>query len=416
MFQKSLSSILLYIFALRPVLVMLSLIISFLNFVVPAPPAYGASPNLFISAPSAVLFDCKSKQVLFAKNADAVLPFASTTKIMTAIVVLEHAGLQDIVTTSRSAVAVEGTRIYLASGEQKTVEQLLYAALLNSANDAAFALAEHVGGGSVDTFVQMMNNTAKQIGANNTFFCNPTGLDQPGHCSTASDLATIACYAMKIPAFKTIVGTKTLPWSGTEHSATLSNLNRMLWLKSGVTGVKTGFTTQARNCLVTSLALDDRELITVILGSESNLWLETSNLLDYGMLEYKNEILAKPGEILATTTARNGRSVPLTIDEPIIISVPKNCCESSSPEVQISYLPSPSTAAGTQVGWVHFTISNNTYGPYRLVTASSIPANPMDLSIIIGLSLALASSPIVTIAGARKARRRRRRRRRKAVN
>lgn len=177
-----------------------------------------------------LVMDVLTGKVLYEKNAHSPFEPASTTKIMTAILALEKGNLSDIVVTSEEPLRVDGSRIYLEEGEKLTLEQMLYGMMLNSGNDAAVAIAEHIGG-DIESFVKMMNAKAREIGAYHTTFVNPSGLPDEGHLTTAYDLALISRYALlNLPEFRKIVSTKTLeiPWQAEEWDRQLINLNKLL--------------------------------------------------------------------------------------------------------------------------------------------------------------------------------------------
>ncbi|HHY79044.1 MAG TPA: D-alanyl-D-alanine carboxypeptidase, partial [Thermoanaerobacter sp.] len=189
-----------------------------------------------ISAKAAIVMDQETGRVLYEKNSHEKLPMASTTKIMTLLVALEKGNLNDIVTVSKRAASVGGSSIWLSPGEKIDMESLLYGLMLNSGNDAATAIAEHIGG-SVESFVEIMNQKAKEIGAYNTHFVTPSGLDIgiDDHYTTAYDLALITRYAFRYPKFAEIVSTKekTIPWEGKEWDRYLRNKNKLLWIYEG---------------------------------------------------------------------------------------------------------------------------------------------------------------------------------------
>lgn len=196
---------------------------------------------LGVSAQYACLIDSLSGKVLYEKNAYARHSMASTTKIMTALVALENGNMDDVVTVSANAAGTEGSSIYLKAGEKITLQNLLYGLMLESGNDAAIAIAEHIGG-SVERFAEMMNEKAASIGANNTQFKNPNGLDEEGHYTTAYDLALITREALRNKNFAEIVATKQKTIRNLDESfpRSLSNHNKLLSLYSGCDGVKTG--------------------------------------------------------------------------------------------------------------------------------------------------------------------------------
>lgn len=250
-------------------------------------------------AVAAFLMDPDTGDILYEKNADQPLPMASTTKIMTAIVAMENASLNEQVTISNSASGVGESSVWLEEGEVLSVEQLLYALLVQSANDAAAALAEFVGGSEAG-FLEMMNQKAVDLGAENTHFANPHGLDQEGHYSSARDLAIIAEYAMREPLFREIVKSDgyQIPWPGHPWNRVLENHNRLLEMYPYATGIKTGYTFGAGRCLVASALKEGRELISVILNSD-DYWNETIQLMEYGFGSFSRVEYAYSGQPLA---------------------------------------------------------------------------------------------------------------------
>ena len=247
-----------------------------------------ASEALTVAAKGAVLIDGESGRILFAQNADEMLPEASCTKIMTALVALENSALDEDVTAGKNAHGVEGTSLYLSEGETLSMEQMLYGLMLRSGNDAAVAIAEHVAG-SVEDFAAMMNRKAEELNAD-AHFVNPHGLDAEGHRASALGLARIMRAAMQNADFRTITGTqrKVIPWVGNEYSRVLENKNRLLRDYEGATGGKTGFTSKAGRCLVFSAERDGMELIGVVLNCYS--WFDTATLmLDYGFEHFRME-------------------------------------------------------------------------------------------------------------------------------
>ncbi len=250
--------------------------------------AHAAPDN---SASSAILIHADSGQVLYRKNSEAQMLIASTTKIMTALVVAENCAPDDKVTIKPEYTNIEGSSMYLKEGEVYTVEDLLYGMMLSSGNDAAVALAFHCGG-SIEKFAEMMNDKAAQLGLCGSSFKNPHGLDADGHYSTAEDLALITCAAMKNELFAKIVGTK----SHVVKERTLVNHNKLLWNYEGALGVKTGYTRAAGRSLVSCAMRDDMKLVCVTL-SDPNDWDDHAKLYDwaFGNFEYKS--LVPDGQI-----------------------------------------------------------------------------------------------------------------------
>lgn len=221
-----------------------------------------------LNAKIGLVFDRASKTILYEKNGLKQVPMASTTKIMTAIVVLENADLTDVVTIDKKAAGTGGSRLGLKVNDKITVHDLLYGLMLKSGNDTAVALAIHVGG-SIEGFAEMMNKTAQEMGWVNSHFITPHGLDAQGHYTTAYELACMADYALQNPKFKEIVSTKTYTVTINGRPQVISNTNELLGYLDGVYGVKTGFTNGANRCLVTACKRGDFDIITVVLGADT---------------------------------------------------------------------------------------------------------------------------------------------------
>ena len=239
-----------------------------------------------LNARIGLIFDRNSKTILYEKNGLKQVPMASTTKIMTAIVVLENANLNDIVTISKKAAGTGGSRLGLKTNDKITVHDLLYGLMLKSGNDAAVALAEHVGGG-IEQFAELMNKKASEIGLVNTHFITPHGLDQEKHYTTAYELAYMADYALNIPKFKEIVNSKKYNITINARSNLIGNTNELLGNLNGVYGVKTGFTNGAGRCLVTACKRDELDIITVVLGADTKK-IRTSDSIKLIEYAYKN--------------------------------------------------------------------------------------------------------------------------------
>ena len=248
-----------------------------------------------VSARGAVLLEAESGDVVFGQNQNARLPMASTTKIMTALVALETLPLDTPVTVTAESVGVEGSSIYLCEGETLTLEQLLYALLLESANDAASAIAVAVSG-SVEAFAVRMNEKAAALGLTDTRFVNPHGLDAEGHYTTAYELAVITRAALKNSTFRAICATerKTIPLHGSEGVRLLLNHNKLLNSYEGCIGVKTGFTKKTGRCLVSAAERDGVTLIAVTLNAPDD-WRDHTAMLDYGFAFYESVPLCEPG-------------------------------------------------------------------------------------------------------------------------
>jgi D-alanyl-D-alanine carboxypeptidase (penicillin-binding protein 5/6) len=246
----------------------------------PVSRAYGF--ELPITAKAAVLMEKRTGKIVWQRNPNLSLAPASTTKILTAFVVLEGGNPGNSVRVPAEATKATGGTVHLRTGERLSVEQLVYGMMLGSANDAAIALARHTGG-SVTRFVDLMNTKARGLGAQHSRFLNPTGLPQKGHVTAARDLALITRAALNNPAFRRIVATKNYFWQSAQWSGELKNSNLLLDDYPGAIGVKTGQTREAGFCLVAAAARGEESFIAVILKSaEASVWNDAKTLLDYG--------------------------------------------------------------------------------------------------------------------------------------
>lgn len=235
-----------------------------------------------------IVYDRISKSMIIGKNEDIKSAMASTTKIMTTIVILEKADLNEKVTVSAKAGGTGGSRLGLKRGDKASVRDLLYGLMLRSGNDAAVALAEHVGG-SVKGFAELMNEKAIELGLTNTHFVTPHGLDDANHYTTALELAKLTDYAMDNETFAKIVGTKSTTIYINNQSRQINNTNELLGVLNGVVGVKTGFTNNAGRCLVTETKRNNIDIITIVLGADTkkDRTKDSANLIEYTFSKYK---------------------------------------------------------------------------------------------------------------------------------
>ena len=254
-----------------------------------------------VSARKALVLDGVTGRVLYEKNADQQSLIASTTKIMTALVVCERCNVLDRMRIPKEAVGIEGSSMYLKEGEILTIQELLYGLMLSSGNDAAVALAIYCGG-TVEGFAELMNDKAHALGLQNTHFENPNGLDSPGHYSTARDLAVLAACAMENPIFYKTVSAKTV----TVGQRYLRNHNKLLWQVPGADGVKTGYTKAAGRILVSSATRDGRRLICVTIN-DPNDWADHSALLEEGFSRYSLRRLVSAGDCLGSLEVESGQ-------------------------------------------------------------------------------------------------------------
>ena len=285
-----------------------------------------AEASIDVSAKSAILMDADSGLVIWEKNAHTKMGMASTTKIMTALTVLRLSSPEQTVSVSDAAIGTEGSSIYLCKGEQLTVEQLLYALLLASANDAAVALAIHCSG-SIDAFAEQMNAVAEELGLQSTHFTNPHGLYDEEHYTTSYELALITQEAIKVPLLAKIFSSSnaTIPFCGEPDKRLVVNHNKMLKSYGGAIGVKTGFTKKTGRCLVSGATRDGLTLICVTLNAPDD-WRDHTALLDYGYKNYCRVTLADVGEYSCSLPVIGGEeeSLTLTNSEPLIMTLKKN--------------------------------------------------------------------------------------------
>ena len=253
-----------------------------------------------ISAKSAIVLDGQTGRILYDKNADAKGLIASTTKIMTALIVCEQCNVLDRMRIPKEAVGIEGSSMYLQEGEVLTIQNLLYGLMLHSGNDAAIALAIYCGG-TVEGFVSLMNDKAHRLGLTNTHFENPHGLDSPGHYSTAKDLALLTAYAMQNPIFQQTVSTKNV----SVGNRTLRNHNKLLWSVEGAEGVKTGYTRAAGRILVSSTKRNGRRLVAVTIDAPND-WQDHQMLVETAFACYTSRELITEGDVLGVTEIAGG--------------------------------------------------------------------------------------------------------------
>lgn len=319
--------------------------------------------GISVSASSAILIEVSSNRVLFSKNSEKQMPMASTTKIITAVTAIESSDFDKARITEISAAAAntEGSSMYLKQGEHITIEDLLYGLMLSSGNDAAVAIAEEIGG-DIQTFINMMNDTAKKIGADNTHLTNPNGLPDENHYSTAADMAKITAYALKNPLFKEIVGCKSRiikkPESQTDNDITthsLKNHNKLLWMYDGCIGVKTGFTKAAGRCLVSAAEKDGMTLIAVTLNAPDD-WNDHINMLNYGYENFSLKNIVSKSQQICTAKAMGAEDTPISVNPADDIFYPIKKDETINSEVSIYPNLSAPINQGEKVGTLTMTV------------------------------------------------------------
>ncbi|HEY3297438.1 MAG TPA: D-alanyl-D-alanine carboxypeptidase family protein [Armatimonadota bacterium] len=326
-----------------------------------------------VNAYSAVLIDSVTGKVLYEKRCHVRRPPASTTKIMTAILAVENGTANDTVSASRYATKTPFGSLNLRPGEQMTLHDALYGMLLRSANDAAVCVAENVAG-SEKSFVQMMNEKAKEIGANDTHFVNPHGLYNRKHYSTAYDLALIARYATRYSQFNDIVRTKArrLDRSLNKRDVTVRNTAKFLWKYEGADGIKTGYTREAGHCFVGSATRNGWRLISVVLKSKQ-CGEDTTKLIQYGFDNFKPIIFAKLNRPVTTVDVRGGVSdkVEALPVRDLGVVLRKNDAADSATKIDLDKVSAPikkGQKMGTLTGYVH----GESVGSVDLVAAESV--------------------------------------------
>lgn len=324
-----------------------------------------------INALSAVVLEESSRRVLYSKNATDKRSIASTTKIMTSLVALENADTEDVVIVSDRAAGIGGSVIGLRSGQKYTLKELLYALLMVSANDAAIAIAEYAGG-SVENFAAMMNAKAKAIGAVNSNFVTPHGLDRENQYSTAYDVALITIEALKNPLFAEIVSTSNFHIPG--HN--LYNTNELLGAYRGVDGVKTGYTGRAGRCLVTTAKRGNMRLIAVVLGSPSRTARANASraLLDFGFDNFSIHRLLSAGDTFAKVPVQRGTDEYVTLKVEQDVELPLSNYEMKHIKRR-QYVPQLLKApvyGGIDTGYVEYSLNGKPIGLSMLKTSQDI--------------------------------------------
>lgn len=355
------------------------------------------STTLQLNALSACLMDASNGRVLYGKDAYKEMPMASTTKIMTLLVVLENANLDEIVTVSTNAAKQPDVQLNINTGEQYVLRDLLYSLMLESHNDTAVAIAEHVGG-SVEQFCNMMTEKAKELGANHTSFKTPNGLDADGHYTTARDLSLIASYAIKNPEFCKIVGTTTHQFNevNNKRSFTVNNRDRFLYMMKGAIGIKTGFTGKAGYCFVGALEVDGKTLVSTVLGSgwpphKTYKWADTTKLMEYGLKNYNVyslfEKLAKESQsvqVPTEVTVKNGKTTSVKLKSSTDLLAEKLLLregEEVSVKVELRDSITAPTKEGVKVGDICYYINQNLFRKVPITTAEA--TEEIDLNYII---------------------------------
>ena len=319
-----------------------------------------------ISSECAILIDGETGRVLYEKQAEEKSLIASTTKIMTALVICEQTDVLDRVKIPKEAVGIEGSSMYLKEGEVLTVQELLYGLMLQSGNDAAVALAIYCGG-TVEGFTELMNDKAHRLGMTQSHFANPNGLDSPGNYSTARDMALLTAYAMQNPIFAQTVSTKTI----TIGERCLRNHNKLLWQLEGANGVKTGYTKAAGRILISSVTRMGRQLIAVTFN-DPNDWQDHKDLIEDGFSRFTVQKLIQKGQTLGQLELAGGQeeSVDLIAAEDFSYSLAQGeRVTISLPEAGFAYAP---VAEGEEAGFAHILVDGTAVAKVPLVYGKTI--------------------------------------------
>ena len=314
-----------------------------------------ADTGLNTGARSSALYNPNTKTFLYEKNADMRLPMASTTKIMTALIAIESLELDEIVNVPADAIGVEGSSLYLRENDQITVKDLIYGVLLQSANDAATVLAIRISK-TVDDFATVMNDRAHKIGAFNTHFTNPHGLDNEEHYTTAKDLSLIAAEALNNELFKTIAGTYKYSFTVNGEPRTIVNHNKLLKAYDGCIGVKTGYTKKSGRCLVSAAEKDGITLVAVTLNDPDD-WTDHKNALNYGFENLEcvdlNDKINLPYDI--PTISKDGARVKLALSKESMV---KRIDETLEYSIDLPYYIATDVCIGDKIGELRLLIGS----------------------------------------------------------
>lgn len=379
---------------------------------------YPAPPS--VKATTACVIDADSGQMLWGYNEHARRPMASTTKIMTALLACESGKLDDVVTASKKAASIGEASIYLQPGEKLTLRQLLYGVLLASGNDAAYAVAEYLGGGDVNKFIDMMNQRAQELGLKDTHYASPNGLPCPDHYSSAYDLCELLRVARQNPEWETIATTKFkhLPYCGKPNGRLLRNHNHLLWTYPYAGGGKLGFTNAAGLCFVGSANKGDRHVVETVMADPA-CWADSQKLLSYGLDDFDKVVVARRGEVVGTVPIQSGynRVVEVVAPHDVSVTLPRGTAEQTSLQ-QVWQLPDQMNAPvsqNQQVGQLVVRDGDQVLTKVPLVAAEAVPVAASPWAHISSWffpgMLAASLLSLLRLQGVRRRRKRRRLRR-----
>ena len=363
-----------------------------------------ATEELVVDAKASLIVEVNSGKIIHENNARIENYPASLTKILTAILTIENCKLDEIATVSQSALSdipVSYVVAPLYAGEKIAIEDLLYALMLKSANDAAYVLAEHVGG-SIDGFAEMMNNKAKEIGCTNSHFVNPNGIHDDNHYTTAYDMYLISKYAMENEVFAKIVSTYkyTLPASNKylKSNRVMENRNFFVnpsskYYDKNVKGIKTGTTSQAGNCLITEVSKNDLDIITVVLGAESqeSKFAETKKMINYTFENYIYTKLHQKGDVIKNIEVKRAtketKNLNLVIsDELDVINNINTNVKEIEPEIILKDNITAPIQKGEEIGTIKYTIEGIEYKA-KLLAENDVELKTYQLEILLGCGI-----------------------------
>lgn len=357
------------------IIIFIIIIVTILNFA-----TISKAENLSLYSDSAILIENKTGKVLFEKNSEQKMYPASTTKILTAILTIEKGNLQDEFTVSKEALSQMKSgysSAYLVEGEVMTIENLLKVLLIHSANDASNVLAEYVSG-SIDNFVNLMNSKLEELGCSNSHFVTTNGLHDDNHYTTAADMAKIARYCMQNATFRQIVSSQTciIPATNKSPERIYKNTNDLQipsseYYNENCIGIKTGYTSQAKNCLVAAASKNNLQLISVVFGAshtennKSARCVDTNALFDYGFENYQYKTIAQKNTIMKNIEISNAtketKSLDLILENDITSLVNKNNNNDITPNISLNENIKAPIAKNTIVGKVTYTIDGAEY-------------------------------------------------------
>ena len=386
-----------------------------------------ALEELSTDVKAGIIVETNTGKVIYEKDSEEKNYPASVTKILTAIIVLENCNLDDVATASKTALSnipVVYVTAPLSVGEEMRIEDLLYALMLKSANDAAYVLAEHVGG-TIEGFSDMMNKKAEELGCKNSHFVNPNGIHDENHYTSAYDMYLIANYAMKNEEFVKIVSTYeyTLPATNKYKAADriMQNTNSFVDPKSSyydesVKGIKTGTTTQAGNCLITDVSRDGLNFINVVLGAKTanSKFTETSKMIDYEFENYMLSEMNKKSDMIQTIevekATKDTKNLELVIDKDITVLHNKEISKDNiKPEIKINEGIVAPIQEGQELGTITYTVEGIEYNA-KLIAASNVDKKTYEKEIAIGIICFIVLILIIRIINVKRRKNRKNRR------